>query len=59
MGGWGNLLYEQKPKEQKFAASWYKGIVFIKRIEVKKSEHEGKPETFAGMLFEELVTEKS
>ena len=47
-----------QPREQKFAASRYKGIVFIKRIEVKKSEHDDRPESHAGMLFEELVTEK-
>ena len=58
-----NLPYEVdngkwKPKEQKFAASRYGGVVFIKRIDVRRSEQEDTPESYAGMLFEKLVTEK-
>lgn len=54
-----NLPYESKEdNKQEFAMNKSNGIIFIKRINVEKSQYDSNMLSFAGEKFEEIVTEK-
>ena len=51
-----NSKIQKKPAS--FAASKYKGIIFIKRINLEKSPEEDSLNSYVGMKFTEIFTEK-
>ena len=53
-----NAQFEDPKEPVSFAASKYKGIIFIKRIDLKKSSREDSLNSYVGMKFTEIFTEK-